>query len=412
MRGMVKTLWLVAALVLVSCDTTQGVLEDAGVVAANDSDDGTDSGDPGADRADPDEPGAEDGDPGTDRAEDGGGGGDGDGTEGDDGGDGDFQGDDGQVELSLTSVDPPQGGASVPTTVRLLGAGFEDGIEVYAGGVPATDVTVVSGEEATAVFGAVELIDCGKKDVRVVLGGRESTLVLGFEYLFDEDPVVFVHGYLMTSAEWDAMVQSFRDRGYPDDRLFAIDYTSSLDSHIVNARDELSVFVDDVLLQTGAGRVDLVGHSSGGVSSRLYIVFYGGHEKVRDFVSVSGTHHGSEVACLGSWTGEAAEELCPAYASEQESHNLVQWMLNGDPDTPDIDETPFGIEDGGQVAYSALWTEDDLIVIPAHSCCLNQQQRGDCSDPINVMFSGVGHIEMASNPAVIDAVFDLVRLHK
>lgn len=349
-----------------------------------------------------------DGDSGTDAAD----GQAGDGTEGDDGGgDGDISGDDGVAELGLSSVDPPQGGASVPTPVRLSGTGFESGLEVYVGGVPATDVTVVSAGEVTAVFGPVEPIDCGKKDVRVVLGGEEAVLLEGFEYWFDEDPVVFVHGYLVTSAEWNTMIQSFRDRGYPDDRLFAIDYTSSLDSGIIHARDELPVFVDGVLQQTGASRVDLVGHSSGGTSSRLYIAFYGGGDKVRDFVSVSGTHHGTQVACLGTWTGESAAEQCPAYANEQESHNGVQWMLNGDPDIEDVDETPFGVEDGGLVAYSALWTEDDLIDVPAHTCCLNQTFRGDCDDPINVMFSGVGHIEMASNPAVIDTVFDLVRRH-
>jgi triacylglycerol lipase len=376
---------------LVSCGGSNGGLEDAGEDAAGDAMDGQ----------------AGDGDPGTDRAADGG-----DGVEGDDGGgDGDISGDDGVVELSLSSVDPAQGGASVPTQVSLLGTGFADGLEVYVGGVPATDIDVVSTEEASAVFGAVEPIDCGKKDVRVVLGGEESVLVEGFEYVFDEDPIVFVHGYVMTSAEWNTMIQNFRDRGYPDDRLFAIDYTNSLDSNIIHARDELSAFVNDVMLQTGADRVDLVGHSNGGTSSRLFVAIFGGHNVVRDFVSVSGTHHGNQMACLAGWTGESAEEQCPAYASEEASHNLVQWMLNGDPDTPDIDETPYGIEDGGSVAYSALWTEDDLIDIPPHVCCLNQMFRGDCSDPINIMFSGIGHIEMASNSAVIDTVFDLVRRH-
>jgi len=151
--------------------------------------------------------------------------------------------------------------------------------------------------------------------------------------------------------------------------------------------------------------------SSGGVSSRLFVAIFGGGEKVRDFVSVSGTHHGTQVACLGTWTGEAAEEMCPPYASEAESHNGMQWMLNGDPDTDDVDETPYGVEDGGGVTYSALWTEDDLIDVPPHTCCLNQTSRGDCTNPINIMFSGIGHIEMSSHTDVIDKVFELVRVH-
>ena len=281
----------------------------------------------------------------------------------------------------------------------------------YVGGIPATDITVVSSIEVTAVFQPVDLLECGKKDVRVVQGGDESVLAESFEYIFDEDPIVFVHGYLMNSSEWNTMIQAFLDRGYPEDRLFAIDYANSLDSHIANARDELAPYVDSILSQTGADRVDLVGHSSGAVSSRLFIAVFGGQDKVRDFVSVSGTHHGTQIACLGTWTGEAAEEMCPPYANEQESHNGMQWMLNGDPDTDDIDETPFGVEDGGGVTYSALWTEDDLIDVPPHTCCLNQTYRGDCTNPINVMFSGIGHIEMSSHSDVIDKVFELVREH-
>ncbi|MBW1806854.1 MAG: alpha/beta fold hydrolase [Deltaproteobacteria bacterium] len=391
------TSMLLLALLMTCCSSSDGAV-DAGEDAAGDS--GTDAADGLDGQADdfgdmgdtPEDGTAQDADGGEDE-------------------DGDNPGDDAPAMLSLTSVDPSQGGASVTTSVSLLGTGFGSGLEVYVGGVPAADVTVVSSEEATAVFGPVEPIDCGIKDIRLVLGGSESTLLQGFEYWFDEDPIVFVHGYLMTSLEWNSMIEGFRDRGYPDERLFAINYQNSLDSNIVHARDELSVFVEDVLQQTGASRVDLVGHSNGGMSSRLWVVVFGGHEKVRDFVSVAGTHHGNELACLASWSGESAEEQCPAYASEADSHNGVQWMLNGDPDTPDIDETPFGREDGGFVAYSALWTEDDLINVPAHTSCLNQMQRGDCSDPVNIMYSGVGHIEMVSNPAVIETVFDLVRVY-
>ena len=310
---MPRTLLIPLLALLMSCSGSNGGVVDAGEDAMIDDGDLVHD-HPGTDRAADGDHNYDDG--GDDFADDGG------------VGDGDFQGDDAPAVLSLSSIDPTQGGASVPTPVGLSGTGFADGIEVYVGGVPATDVAVVSSVEATAVFQPVGPIDCGKKDVRVALGGSESTLTGAFEYIFDDDPVVFVHGYLMTSGEWDIMIQAFSDRGYPEDRLFAIDYSSSLASHITNARDELAPFVDSVLAQTGADRVDLVGHSSGAVSSRLLIAVFGGEEKVRDFVSVSGTHHGTQVACLGTWTGEAAEEMCPPYASEAESHNGMHWMLN------------------------------------------------------------------------------------
>jgi len=207
------------------------------------------------------------------------------------------------------------------------------------------------------------------------------------------------------------MRRRFKSEGYPDDRLFAITFTDSSGTNVVNARDELPPFVADVLARTGADKVDIVAHSNGGMATRLWILQHGGGALVRDYVSLSGTHHGTQMACIGGWMGEAAREQCPPYAGQAESVNGVQWALNGDPDVRDVDETPFGVEDGGGIYWNALWTDSDLIDVPPHTCCLNQAWRGDCSSPVNIRFSGVGHIEMASDPNVFAVTRELVRLH-
>lgn len=313
--------------------------------------------------------------------------------------------------LVLSRVEPSSGGASVPSRVALAGSGFGPGLSVTVGGIPASDVRVLAPDTAQAIFPPVPLPERGKKDVRLALDGQESILPQAFEYLFDEDPVVFVHGYMVSSSEWNTMLQRFRDAGYPAEALFAIDFRSSLDSHLTHARDELPPYVASALQQTGAARVDIVAHSAGGMAARLWIKLYGGQEAVRDFISLSGTHHGTELACLGGWTGDAAREQCPVYARESESVNGVQWILNGDPDTADVDETPFGVEEGGNVYYHALWTEDDRIDVPPHTCCLNQAFRGDCSDPVNVKFSGISHMDMVTDQTVFELTLRLVRQH-
>lgn len=311
--------------------------------------------------------------------------------------------------LLLAQVEPARGGASVATRVRLTGSGFGAGLEVRVGGVAASDVAVASATEAQATFQPVALTERGVKDVEVLRGGHSALLPAAFEYLFDEDPIVFVHGYLVDAGEWATMLERFRELGYPDEQLFAISYSSSTQSNVINARDELAPFVDQVLAQTESERVDIIAHSNGGMSTRLWIGQHGGGDKVRDYVSLAGTHHGTSSACLG-WPGDSAREQCPPYAQEAESVNGVQWLLNGDPDSADVDETPFGVEDGGGIAYHALWTEDDLIDVPPHTCCLNQSARGDCTDPVNVAFSGVGHMEMVTDQAVFELTRDLVRL--
>ncbi len=81
--------------------------------------------------------------------------------------------------MSVLSVVPAQGPAAGGTQVRILGTGFAPGASVRFGGLPATDVTVVSAEELRALTpqgspGPVDVV------VRVSVG--ETVLHHGFEY--------------------------------------------------------------------------------------------------------------------------------------------------------------------------------------------------------------------------------------
>ena len=321
--------------------------------------------------------------------------------DGDDDG-GSENGDDDLVSLALFSLEPSSGGASSITEVDLSGAGFAPGMIVQVGGVSAPIISL-SSETATALFPPVALSDRGIKEVRVLRGEAEAVLSPGFEYLFDENPVVFVHGYVVGNGTWNTMLDRFRALGYPDSHLAAIRFSNSIQGNIVNARDELAPFVEQVLVTTGAQRVDVVCHSMGCISSRLWISQYGGAERVRDWVSLSGTSHGSNMGWFTSWLGEGGEEMYPAYANQEQSINGVQWTLNGDPDLADVDETPFGVEDGGGIHYHSIWSDSDGFIVPAQSQCLNQQFRNDCSDPLNVRVYGIFHMDMIT----VESVFQM-----
>ncbi|MBZ0271732.1 IPT/TIG domain-containing protein [bacterium] len=313
--------------------------------------------------------------------------------------------------LAIDSVDPAAGGASVATLVTIEGDGFIAGIEVYVGTEAATNIVVVSATELHATFPPIELSRRGAKDVRVVRGADEATRAGGFEYLFDEDPVVMVHGLWGQGADFDKMKERFVALGYPADQLFAIDFTDDQASSRKNARYELPPFVDDVLAQTGAEKVDLISHSMGGLAARLYIKTYGGADKVRDYVSISGTQHGNNLSCPFIWLDDGPAELCPAYANQNQSENEVQWELNGDPDSADVDETPFGRDESGGLSYHALYTTADLIISPSTSGCLDQASRNDCTSPINQRVDGVGHIAMVYDAGVFDDVAAWVRAY-
>jgi triacylglycerol lipase len=310
--------------------------------------------------------------------------------------------------LSIESVQPDRGGASVATGVIIRGRGFVPGMTATLGGVPVDSLAVLSRTQATATFGPVALTERGPKDLEVLRDGHGASLKDAFTFEFDQDPIVFVHGF-MGGGEKDfgVMVGRFRDLGYPEDYLNAITYQDDTGENVPQARDELAPYVDAVLARTGASKVDIVAHSMGGLSSRLYVLLYGGKDKVRDYVSTCGAHHGTSGACATLWWA-GAREMCPAYAGEG---NDVQWTLNGDPDREDVDETPFGVEDGGSIHWHAIRSDGDLIILPYTGACLNQKQRDDCSDPINVLVSGLGHNEVPKDEGVFRRVAGFLMEH-
>ncbi len=316
-------------------------------------------------------------------------------------------GGDGGVPVSTTAriikITPARGGASVATEVTISGEGFTalNGVEV--GGVAAGSVTLVDSKTVRAIFQSVDLTQVGKRDVALIFQNKTALLQKeGFEYWFDEDPIVFVHGFSGGAWHWSVMLDRFRAMGYPDSHLNAISYSDSFGSSLPNVQ-ELSLYVSSVLQKTGAPKVDMVIHSMGGLSSRLWIK-QGGYKMVRDYMSIAGAHHGTETAYL-SWSDGAAE-MRPPYACQGDSLNDLQFILNGClGDSGRLtyeDETPYGVEDGFNISYRAIVSTTDEIVIPHQSGCLNQKQKNDCSDPINTEISWQGHGSILLSRDVFD----------
>ncbi len=311
--------------------------------------------------------------------------------------------------LEISGVDPAFGIYSFSTGVYISGQGFTSDAEVFVGDVAASEVGFVSDNQLYAVFPAVDLADIGPRDVRVVQGNGDFTLERGFAYLYSEDPVVMVHGWSGSPDEMQWIANHLREAGYPEGYLNRIAYSNNMGSNLVNAV-ELAAFVDEVLLRTGASKVDIVAHSMGGLSSRLYIRNSGGVH-VRDYVSTCGAHHGTSETCLAmGLAGEGGKEMCPAYAEEADSYNGIQYLLNGDPDVEDVDETPFGAEDGGWIYYNAIYSITDGVIVPHTSSCLNQKSSGDCTDEINHQVSHF-HNSALSAEDVITMVEQFIRRH-
>ncbi|MGW3119775.1 esterase/lipase family protein [Streptomyces sp. NPDC001107] len=113
-------------------------------------------------------------------------------------------------------------------------------------------------------------------------------------------PVVLVHGTLANSVDnWLALAPYLEDRGYC---VFSFDYGQLPGvpvfyglGPIDKSAEQLSAYVDKVLAATGVAKVDLVGHSQGGMMPRYYLKFLGGAAKVNALVGIAPDNHGTDL---------------------------------------------------------------------------------------------------------------------
>src|SRR5205823_3795599 len=105
---------------------------------------------------------------------------------------------------------------------------------------------------------------------------------------------------------------------------------------------------DQVLSATGAARVDLVGHSQGGMMPRYYLRFLGGAPKVDALVGISPVSHGTTLFGVGTLlasidpTREAVASECPACAEDVAGSDFMKKLNKGRDTIPGIRYTVIG----------------------------------------------------------------------
>ncbi|QEV03755.1 lipase family protein [Streptomyces viridifaciens] len=120
------------------------------------------------------------------------------------------------------------------------------------------------------------------------------------------DPVVLVHGTFANRYEnWLALSPLLKGLGYC---VFALDYgtvpgITSTGSGLLlpigglgavpASAAQLARFIDLVRTATGAAKVDIVGHSQGGMLPNYYLKFLGGASKVDKLIGLAPSNHGT-----------------------------------------------------------------------------------------------------------------------
>jgi Lipase (class 2) len=216
------------------------------------------------------------------------------------------------------------------------------------------------------------------------------------------DPVVLVHGTLANMDDnWQTASPILVNHGYC---VFAFNYGGSSASSIIQgtgdiaaSAQQLAAFVSQVLAATGAAKVDLVGHSQGGMMPRYYLDNLGGAAKVATLVALAPSNYGTTLdglTILGSDLGiisgvnSLLATTCTACV-QQEKGSAFLTALNATPTVPGVN-------------YTVIESRDDEVVtpytnafLPAAANVTNITVNSQC--PLDA----ADHLEIASDPVAM-----------
>lgn len=183
------------------------------------------------------------------------------------------------------------------------------------------------------------------------------------------NPVVLAHGTgVNLGANWAKIGPTLANEGHC---VFAFNYGMGSPfnfggrvgglTDIAESAGTMSAFVDKVLATTGAKKVNVVGHSQGGMMPNYYIKRLGGAQKVDRLVALAPTNHGTTVdglVNLGKGLGllgvvnTAFDRLNLQGLKDQEVDSDFQKALFADGDT-----VP-------GVRYTVIATKYDIVSTP------------------------------------------------
>ncbi|NGO11584.1 alpha/beta fold hydrolase [Streptomyces sp. HC44] len=187
------------------------------------------------------------------------------------------------------------------------------------------------------------------------------------------EPVVLLHGLFATAElNWPYFAPELDKAGYC---VFAPTYGTSNGeqplpamARMEESAKELKRYVDRVKLATGAKKVDLIGHSAGGLMPRQYLRFEGGAAHVDDFVALGPPNHGttfkSAFEMLPQWVSDA---ICPSCLQYSDGSEFLA-QLNKDHE----------VEPG--VSYTTISSKLDELILPYTSARL----QGDSGQVTNI----------------------------
>lgn len=220
------------------------------------------------------------------------------------------------------------------------------------------DRAKILGREAAAWARQGVLMMRGRRPRRFVPGEAERA-------------VVFVHGFGATGPVFEPM------RAYVEERLGVrtLDFTYGSFTSFHRVAERLAREIEERV--DPRSRLDLVGHSLGGLLVRWYVQELGGADRVRRVVTLATPHAGTRSARI---------------APGPLRHALL-------PDNPVVRRLHHGRHRAAEVEHTALVAGSDLMVTPPASAAA-------LPGATVRWFEDIGHNGMLFEPEVLEAVVD------
>ena len=184
-------------------------------------------------------------------------------------------------------------------------------------------------------------------------------------------PVLLLHGHYYTKASLTVLRDRFIRDGWPADRVIVLDLPVTACTH--EWALILSKAVEKAARRSGCEKVDVVGHSRGGIAARDHIRTLGGGRRVAHLVTLGTPHH-------GTWSSRG----CPGCGCrEMRPGSDYLKRLNAGGETP------------GPTEYTSICSRQDGVV-PARSSWLKGAR--------NVEMRGVTHTDLLRSRRVYEEI--------
>jgi triacylglycerol esterase/lipase EstA (alpha/beta hydrolase family) len=176
-----------------------------------------------------------------------------------------------------------------------------------------------------------------------------------------------IPGFVMPIHTFYPMRAALKKAGYTDMTIMnQWPWFGRIEEYAAIAR----MHVDAAKKRTGAKKVELLGHSMGGLTARTLVKSLGGDKDVAHVVTYGTPHHGTVLGNLAGWALPSCHEMSLG-------SDFIKQLNDGD-------ETP------GDIKYTSIHCAWDEIVVPGRSV--------DLAGAENLNVKNTFHIEMMFDP--------------